>query len=37
MSNTINWGEIYSSSWFGKVDADNGWGNVYHLKKPKNT
>jgi surface protein len=29
MSNTINWGEIYSSSWFGKVDADNGWGNVY--------
>ena len=29
MSNTINWGEIYSSSWFGKIDADNGWGNVY--------
>ncbi len=29
MTNSINWGRIYSSSWFGNVNELNGWGIVY--------
>jgi len=25
----MNWGIIYSSSWFGNVNELNGWGDVY--------
>lgn len=27
--NDINWGKIYEVSWFGEVNAANGWGSVY--------
>jgi len=27
--NNINWGIVYESSWFGEVNADNGWGSIY--------
>ena len=27
--NNINWGIIYESSWFGDVNAANGWGSIY--------
>jgi len=29
MANNISWGKIYESSWFGEVNADNGWGIAY--------
>jgi hypothetical protein len=29
MANNINWGKIYESSWFGDVNAANGWGIIY--------
>ena len=29
MANNIDWGIVYESSWFGEVNASNGWGNVY--------
>jgi len=29
MANSIFWGKIYESSWFGEVNADNGWGIAY--------
>ena len=29
MANSINWGKIYEISWFGDVNAANGWGSNY--------
>ena len=29
MANSIFWGKSYESSWFGEVNADNGWGSDY--------
>jgi len=29
MANNISWGKIYESSWFGEVNATNGWGIAY--------
>lgn len=25
----MNWGSIYTVSWFGNVNEANGWGSVY--------
>ena len=27
--NDIDWGIVYESSWFGEVNAENGWGSIY--------
>ena len=29
MANNIGWGKTYEVSWFGDVNADNGWGIDY--------
>ena len=29
MANNISWGKSYESSWFGEVNAANGWGIIY--------
>ena len=29
MTNLINWGIIYLSSWWGNVNEPNGWGSIY--------
>ncbi len=29
MANDIDWGIVYESSWFGEVNAANGWGIIY--------
>ena len=29
MANEISWGKIYEVSWFGDVNAENGWGIDY--------
>jgi len=29
LANLINWGKSYEVSWFGEVNASNGWGIVY--------
>jgi len=34
MTNSINWGRIYSSSWFGNVNELNSWGIVYPFDAP---
>jgi len=27
--NLIGWGNSYEVSWFGEVNASNGWGSIY--------
>ena len=29
MGNSINWGKIYETTWWGDTDNTIGWGNVY--------